>query len=178
MTTSPKLGLHKVASLEVVKCLTTHRALTCLAPFLLLHQRVGQTFTSHLSSRCQPPEIHTTAREPKRAHLFEGPGASNNTKTPREDPEREKERKWRREKEKKKRNFGLPPLGGPTFSEFGSKKVHESGTQKQHLCWHVEEILMSFVFCFHDLLCELFDGGSVGNVSHHPRHCCHQNRHP
>ena len=65
----------------------------------------------------KPPGFHTTAREPKRAHLaptLETPPKFHG-KTPRE---REKERKW--EREKKGRNFGLSGGGG---SRGGSPKV-------------------------------------------------------
>ena len=48
---------------------------------------------------------------------FEYPGASNTTKFPREDPqrEREKERKWGREMEKKSAKFWPPTLRAPTL---------------------------------------------------------------
>ena len=51
---------------------------------------------------------------------FHGPGASNTTKIPREDPrEGRKERILWREREQKARNFGPPTLRAPTFSGFG-----------------------------------------------------------
>ena len=40
----------------------------------------------------KPPGCHTTAREPKRAHL-RVPAFKNTTKIPREDPQREREKK-------------------------------------------------------------------------------------
>ena len=48
---------------------------------------------------------------------FEGPGASNTTKIPRQDHQRkrEKERKWEREREKKREHMGPPTLRGPTL---------------------------------------------------------------
>ena len=79
---------------------------------------------------CRPLGFHTTARELQTC-TFEGPGASNTTTIPREDPrERKKERKWGRERGKKVQNLG-PPTFGPhpsgsqpfvwasTFSGFG-----------------------------------------------------------
>ena len=53
----------------------------------------------------------------KRAH-FRGPGASNTTKIPREDTQRERKRERANrglEMEKKARNFGTPTLRGPTL---------------------------------------------------------------
>ena len=59
-----------------------------------------------------PPGLHTTARELQTC-TFEGPGASNTTKIPREDPQRKTKRaKMGRERDKTARNFGLPTLRG------------------------------------------------------------------
>ena len=56
------------------------------------------------------PGFHTTTRE-LQTRTSEGPGASNTTKIPREDPPvREKERKWERERGKKAGNVGPPRL--------------------------------------------------------------------
>ena len=54
-----------------------------------------------------PPGFHTTAREPKRAHL-RGRAFKNTTKIQRKGPTREgeKNKKLWREREKKERNFG------------------------------------------------------------------------
>ena len=68
-----------------------------------------------------PPGLHTTTREPKRAHLT--PPALQtppkfHEKTPRE---RQKDRTWGGEREKKTQNFwpphpsGPPPFGAPTL---------------------------------------------------------------
>ena len=66
------------------------------------------------------PGFHTTAREPKRAHL-RVPAFKNTTKIQREDPQRERERKKKRAKmgagEGKKREI----LGGP--AEEMKKKI-------------------------------------------------------
>ena len=43
LSSSPGVGLRNFASKEVANCLTTKRALTCLGPLLLRHQRVDQT---------------------------------------------------------------------------------------------------------------------------------------
>ena len=61
-----------------------------------------------------PPGLHTTARE-LQTRTFERPGASNTTKIPREDPQRESKINFRRDREKKARNFGPPTLRPPTF---------------------------------------------------------------
>ena len=70
---------------------------------------------AHFHADPKPPGLHTTTRELQLC-TFKGPGASNTTKIPREDPrEREKARKWGREMEKKARNFGPPAFGPPPF---------------------------------------------------------------
>ena len=59
-------------------------------------------------ARTRQPELQTCT--------FQGPGASNTTKIPREDPQRgKKERILRREREKKARNFGPPTLRAATL---------------------------------------------------------------
>ena len=71
----------------------------------------------------------------------------------------------------------------PPWSQAGRRgrdtkqKVHESQTQTQHHHQQVKEILLSDKSCFINLLCEIFDGVSIGNVFHHPRQRCHRNRH-
>ena len=65
-----------------------------------------------------PPGFHTTAREPKRAHL-RVPALQTKTKFHEKTPrERQKERKWAREREKKRETLGSPTFGprlrGPT----------------------------------------------------------------
>ena len=53
-------------------------------------------------SSCRARELQT--------FTFKGPRASNTTKIPREDPQRErKKRKWGRERKKKREILGLPP---------------------------------------------------------------------
>ena len=71
-------------------------------------------FSPCASSR--PPGFHTTAREPKRAHL-----RVLDSKTPptfhEKTPEREREkkkRKWRHEREKQEQNVGQSGGGGPS----------------------------------------------------------------
>ena len=64
----------------------------------------------------KPPQLHTTTREVQTC-TFQGTGASNTSKIPREDPEREEKRILRREREKKSEILGLPPLG------FGAPNV-------------------------------------------------------
>ena len=68
----------------------------------------------------RPPGFHTTAREPKRAHL-RVPAFRNTTKIQREDPQRERERaRMGGEDGKKKRNFGPPAFGPqPLFLGLG-----------------------------------------------------------
>ena len=62
-----------------------------------------------------PPGFHTTARELQTC-IFEGPGASNTTKIPREDPpERHKKSEMVAGEGEKARNFGPPTLRGPTL---------------------------------------------------------------
>ena len=65
----------------------------------------------------KPPGFHTTAREPKHAHL-RAPALQTppkfNEKTPRET---QKERNFRWERAKKERNFGGPAEGGPAESK-------------------------------------------------------------
>ena len=72
--------------------------------------------------RCSvPPRTALFTQQPENSNTctFEGPGASNTTKIPREDPEGRKERILRRERGKRARNFGPPPFGphpsGPTL---------------------------------------------------------------
>ena len=71
-----------------------------------------------------PPGLHMTARE-LQTRTFEGSGASNTTKIPREDTQRDKKSENGAGEEKKARNFRLPPFGAPpfnpppTFSGFG-----------------------------------------------------------
>ena len=61
-----------------------------------------------------PPLLHTTTRE-LQTRTFQRPCASNTTKIPRENPQREKkERNFRWERAKKARNFGPPTLWAPT----------------------------------------------------------------
>ena len=50
-------------------------------------------------------------------------------------------------------------------------------TKQQQLFQHVRGVVLSDKFCFIDLLCEILDGVLIGSVSHHPRLCCHRNRH-
>ena len=58
-----------------------------------------------------PPGFHTTARELQTC-TFKGPAASNTTKIPREDTQREKKsEKGTGRGEEKARNFGPPPSG-------------------------------------------------------------------
>ena len=60
-----------------------------------------------------PPGLHTTTRELQTC-TFDGPGASNTTKKPREDPQRETKRaKIVAGDGKKARNFGPATLAGP-----------------------------------------------------------------
>ena len=60
-----------------------------------------------------PPRLHTTARELK-TRTLKGPGASNTTKIPRQDPHRERKRtKMGTGEGKKARNFGPPPFRAP-----------------------------------------------------------------
>ena len=70
-----------------------------------------------------PPGFHTTTRE-LQTRTLKGSGASNTTKIPREDTQRErkKKRKWGREREKKREilsprapPFWAPPCGAPPF---------------------------------------------------------------
>ena len=64
-----------------------------------------------------PPGLHTTTREPKRAH-FRGPGASNTTKIPRKDPqERERRMKIVAGEGNKSAKFWAPPppFTAPSF---------------------------------------------------------------
>ena len=64
------------------------------------------------------PGLHTTAREPKRAH-FRDPAFKHTTIISRKDPqERQKERKLWREMAKKARNFGHPTLRGPALRRW------------------------------------------------------------
>ena len=67
--------------------------------------------------------FHTTARELQKC-TFEGPGASNTTKIPREDPEREKKAKMEAGEGKKAHTSGPtlrnPTLRNPTFFGFGA----------------------------------------------------------
>ena len=58
-----------------------------------------------------PPGFHTTARE-LQTYTFKGPGASNTTKFPREDPQRKSENGGGRGK-KKREILGGPAEGGP-----------------------------------------------------------------
>ena len=54
----------------------------------------------------KPPRLHTTAREPKRAH-FRVPAFKNTTKIPRKDPKKREEKKENcGGRGKKERNFG------------------------------------------------------------------------
>ena len=57
------------------------------------------------------------------------------------------------------------------------QKVHKSQTQTQHSRQPMKEIVLSDKSCFIDLLCEILDGLSIGNVFHHPRQHRHRNRH-
>ena len=75
-----------------------------------------------------PPVFHTTARELQTCTL-KGPGASSTTKIPREDPQRERERKRTKMRSREGKNsakfwashpsgappFGAPPFGAPPF---------------------------------------------------------------
>ena len=99
-----------------------------------------KTFKAPLS-KASAHLVRGFTRQPKnskRAH-FRGPGASNTTEIPREDPQRHKKSEMVAGEEKKKaRNFGPstllgatpsappppPPSGPPTFSRFGP---HPSG---------------------------------------------------
>ena len=78
----------------------------------------------------RPLGFHTTAREPKRAHLRGHGLQKNTTKIQREDPQREKERKWEREEilrvrrrgglaEGSGRGQGVRPVGGPAHGGSG-----------------------------------------------------------
>ena len=76
-------------------------------------------FLSWVSSAPKPPGLHTTAREPKRAH-FRAPTFKNTTKIQREDPQEREERKKIMAGEGKKRakcwavrRRALPVGGGP-----------------------------------------------------------------
>ena len=83
--------------------------------------RVGVGFKILVWSVFGAPEDRPFTQQPENSNTctFEGPGASNTTKIPREDPEGRKERILRRERGKRARNFGPPPFGphpsGPTL---------------------------------------------------------------
>ena len=79
--------------------------------FLLLPKRAAQKPPPVVSG----PGLHTTAQEPQ-TYTIEGSGASNTTKIPREDTQRDTKRakRWR-DREKKREILGLPTLRGPTF---------------------------------------------------------------
>ena len=91
----------------------------------------GQTiFGQPIWRPLAPPGFHTTAREFQTC-TFKGPGASNTTKIPREDPqrerEREKERRWGQEREKKSAKFWAPAFGHPPFEptlRFPTLRAH------------------------------------------------------
>ena len=79
--------------------------------------------TTSVSELCGPGRgSHTTARE-LQTRTFERPGASNTTKIPRENPQREKkEWNFRWERAKKARNFGLPTPPGPHQKKIGQMR--------------------------------------------------------
>ena len=69
-----------------------------------------------------PPGLHTTTRE-LQTRTLKGSGASNTTKIPREDTQRDTKRaKWWRKREKKREILGPPPFGAPPFGSppFGA----------------------------------------------------------
>ena len=86
----------------------------------------------------KPPGFHTTAREPKRAV---GTDASNTTKIPREDPQRERERKKSENGSGRWKNdeiLGCPAEGGPAEGPrrvspqtVGPRKVEARRAQAQ-----------------------------------------------
>ena len=72
-----------------------------------------------------PPGPHTTTRE-LQTRTFTGSGASNTTKIPRQDTQRDTKRakSWR-ERKKKNAILGSPPFGAPFFggqSRFGQSR--------------------------------------------------------
>ena len=73
----------------------------CTIRAIIVTQRGG---TELFSNYTKPLGFHTTDREPKRAH-WRVPAFKHTTKNPREDSQREKERKGS-ERGKKERNFG------------------------------------------------------------------------
>ena len=93
----------------------------------------------------KPPGFHTTAREPKRAHL-RVPAFNHTTKIQkRRPPEREKERKWRREREKRAkfwavqrravRRRAVPREGGPARGRSCGRAVRTTQTTPPHTIW-------------------------------------------
>ena len=84
-----------------------------------------------------PPGFHTTAREPKRAHLS-APVFKNTTKIQREDlPEREETKKFSVGEGKKERNFGRSGEGrsgggGPGERPKNLEHTHHTHTNNNH----------------------------------------------
>ena len=88
----------------------------------------------------KPPGLHTTAREPKRAH-FRIPAFENTTKIQREDTQRDTKRTtWEREREreKKTRNFGRSGGGWSdgvqTHNHTNTNTARNGGWKREQVC--------------------------------------------
>ena len=80
-----------------------------------------------------PPGLHTTARELQTC-TFERPGASNTTKIPRENPQREREERMKfpvGERKKRREILGPPTLRPPHLRDPTPSGLHPSGPPPQ-----------------------------------------------
>ena len=91
----------------------------------------------------RPPGLHTTAREPKRAH-FRVPAFKNTTKIPREDTRETQKERNGGGKEKKSAKFWAPPPPGPHLPGPHPSMPHPSGPHPSGVC--------SSMLCFFILL--------------------------